>query len=244
MNAAMDTSTIRPAWGGQDANVRAVWVAAGESPESIAARTDALLRELTSPFDISEWRLTSGQVWEGSQDALADLVRSNPVRELVGGSEEIGDAREGEGYSFVVSGAGPRVSLRVWIAAGHPAVGSRLPRRRLNVELRERYVGAITGADGDAVCDAVARAWTPAMFVLSDNPVRQLARRGNWKISVGYRTWISCEVGAVNQVADGLTATELAGGILISAPDDWSAARVVAAMMETLAANELDEVPH
>ncbi|WP_235678735.1 hypothetical protein [Mycolicibacterium aubagnense] len=82
------------------------------------------------------------------------------------------------------------------------------------------------------------------MFVLSDNPVRQLARRGNWKISVGYRTWISCEVGAVNQVADGLTATELAGGILISAPDDWSAARVVAAMMETLAANELDEVPH
>jgi hypothetical protein len=31
---------------------------------------------------------------------------------------------------------------------------------------------------------------------------------------------------------------------LISAPDDWSAERVVAAMTETLAANGLDEVPH
>lgn len=35
-----------------------------------------------------------------------------------------------------------------------------------------------------------------------------------------------------------LTASELAGGTLISAPDDWSA------MAETLIANSLDEVPH
>ena len=58
------------------------------------------------------------------------------------------------------------------------------------------------------------------------------------------RTWISAEVGAVTQAEDGLTVTELAGGTMISAPDDWPADRVVAAMTETLTANGLDEVPH
>ena len=235
----MSTAVTAPVWGNQRANVRAIRVAAGESPESIAARTDALLRELKAAFDVPEWRLTSGQVWEGSPDALVDLVRSNPVRELVGGSEEIGEALQGEGYSFVLSGAGGRVSPRVWIAAGNPVVGRRLPTHHLLLELREMYVGAITAGDGDAACAAVAQTWESATFTLSDDPVRQLARRGNWKIGIGYRTWISSEVGM-----HGLTASELAGGMLISAPDDWAAERVVAAMTETLAANGLDEVPH
>jgi hypothetical protein len=240
----MSTATTAPVWGSQRANIRAIRVAAGELPESIAARTDALLRELTPAFDIPAWRLTSGQVWEGSQEALADIVRSNPVRELVGGSEEIGDVLPGEGYSFVVSATGPRVAPRLWIAAGNPVVGRRLPTHHLLLELREMYVGAVTAGDGDAACAAVAQTWESAMFTLSDDPVRQLARRGNWKIGIGYRTWISAEVGVVNEVADGLAATELAGGTLISAPDDWSAEHVVEAMTTTLRDNGLDEVPH
>jgi len=219
-------------------------VNAGETPEWIASHIDALLGQLQAVFDVPAWRLTSGQQWTGSAEQQADIVRNSPVRELVGASEEIGDALPGEGYSFVVAGTGPRVAPRLWIAAGHPAVGSRLPRRRLNIELREMYNGALTAADGDAVCDAVARTWNPAMFVLSDDPVRQLSRRGNWKIGIGYRTWISSEVGAVRTIADGLSTTELAGGTLISAPDNWPAERVVEAMVATLNANGLDEVPH
>jgi len=34
--------------------------------------------------------------------------------------------------------------------------------------------------------------------------------RGDWKIGVGYRTWISVQLGTVSRVADGLTAMELA----------------------------------
>ncbi|WJJ56286.1 polymorphic toxin immunity protein [Mycobacterium phage prophiT46-2] len=238
------TTTTTPVWGGRDANARAVWVGCGESPEWIAAHTDALLSQFGAAFDISEWRLTEGQEWAGSLDVLAGIVRSNPVRELVGASEEIGDILPNEGYSFVVSGASSRVRLRAWIAAGYPAVGTRLPRRRLNIELREMYTGALTSADGDAVCRAVTQAWEPAMLVLTDDPVRQLARRGNWKIGVGYRTWISDEVGEINHLVDRLTATELAGGTLISAPDDWPAERVVEAMTATLRENGLDEVPH
>lgn len=240
----MSTTTTTPIWATQSANVHAVWVASGESPEQIATQTDALLGALRSAFEVSEWQLTDGQVWEGSLDELSQIVRSNPVREFVGASEEIGDEVPGEGYSFVATGAGPRVWLRAWIAAGNSVVGSRLPRRRLTVELREVYTGALTGADGDAVSRAVASAWKPATFDLADDPVRRLARRGNWKIGVGYRTWISKEVGEINHLVDLLTATELAGGTLISAPDDWPASRVVEAVTATLRENGLDEVPH
>lgn len=239
----MSSTVTAPIWGDQRANIRAVWVAAGESPEWIASHTDALLRRLQTVFDIPEWQLTNGQLWKGSTDALSNIVRGHPVRELLGGDES-GDTVPGEGYAFTVTGVGPRVAPRVRIAAGNKVVGQRLPARRLGIELREMYKGALSAADGNAVCDAVARTWTPAMFVLSDDPVRQLARRGDWKIGVGYRTWVSAEVGEVTEAAEGLSVTELAGGTLISAPDDWPAERVVAAMMSTLDANGLDEVPH
>lgn len=235
---------VTPVWGALDPNVRAVWVATGESPEWIAARVDDLLSQLQSVFDISEWELTNGQLWTGPLTALAEIVRSNPVRELLGGSEEIGGALPSDGYSFVISGASSRVAVRVWIAAGHPALGLRLPRRRLNIELREVAAGALTSRDGDAACQAVAKSWQPGMLVLSDDPVRQLAPRGNWKVGVGYRTWIDAKVGTVVQIAKGLIANELEGGTMISAPDDWSAEQVVQAMLSTLEANGLDEVPH
>ncbi len=46
------------------------------------------------------------------------------------------------------------------------------------------------------------------------------------------------------RVVDGVRPAEVAGATLISAPDDWPAEQVVAAMTETLAAHSRDEVPH
>lgn len=233
----------RPIWGTSRPSLLAIWVEAGESPEWIAMRTDALLSELGSAFGVSEWRLSNGVQWEGSPHDLANIVRSCPVRELV--SEDVdGDPVSGEGYTFTVSGLGPRVAPLVRISAGNVAVGRRLPRRRLSVEVRETVAGSATSEDGDAVCAAVARAWRPATTEFADLAVRQLARRGGWQIGVGYRTWISSDVGEVSHVADGLTKAEVAGGTLVSAPDDWSANRVVESMLATLSANNLDEVPH
>lgn len=239
----MSTATTTPVWGSQRANIRAIWAAAGETAESIAARTDAMLRELQAAFDIPEWQLTDGRLWEGKPEALTAIVLAHPVCELDGG-DETGEPIPGEGYAFTVSGSGSRVAPRVRIAAGNAVVGRRLPTHHLVLELREMYQGSLTAGDGNAACSALAQVWQPAMLVLSDDPVRQLARRGNWKIGVGYRTWISDEVGEINHLVDRLTATELAGGTLISAPDDWPAERVVEAMTATLRENGLDEVPH
>ncbi len=55
---------------------------------------------------------------------------------------------------------------------------------------------------------------------------------------------IGAEVGTVRRDADGLKATEPTGELLISMPDDWPAARVVAATAETLTANRPDDALH
>lgn len=230
---------LLPVWA-QDAFVRGFWVATGESPEWIAARTQALLSELQSAFDIANWQTTQGQRWEGTPEELANLVRSNSTRD-----PDVPDqSLPVEGYSFTVSGAGPRVGMHVRIAAGAATVGRRHPGHTLTIDLREMVPNGVTAADGDAACAATARAWHPSTFALYDPPVNVEARRGGWKIPIGYRTWISNQVGAVSRIAEGLASIELAEGTLVSAPDDWSADRVVTAMTTTLTANGLDEIPH
>ncbi|WP_234791497.1 hypothetical protein [Mycolicibacterium mucogenicum] len=234
------TSQMRPALA-PETILRAVWVGAGESPEWIVAHTNAMLGQLRSLFDIDQWRTLDHQRWEGAEDDLAQIVRSTVY---------MNDAHEPprpdpeSGYQLWLTGEGPRVRIRVEISAGAASSGGPIPLHHLTVHIRELSRGAVDGNTIDEMCAAVATIWAPSMVKVANSSINSLARRGNWKIGIGYRTWISSEVGAVNRVAEGLTATELAGGTLISAPDDWPAERVVVAMSETLAANELDEVPH
>lgn len=236
-------TSVRPVWA-NDAFVRCFWVAVGESPEWIAGRTDALLGALGSAFGITAWTTDKGDRWEGSLDVLSEVVRRFVVRDRPTAGEPDGEAVSTEGYSFIVAGAGSGVDVELHVAAGAQVLAERLPMHTLSIKLREKAPGSLTGELGDAVCAAVASTWQPSNLKLTDSAANRVARRGNWKIGIGYRTWISAEVGTVSRVADGLTATELSGGTLISAPDDWPAEQVVAAMMGTLVANGLDEVPH
>jgi hypothetical protein len=242
INMSVETS-VRPVWV-HDAFVRSLWVATGESPEWIAARTDALLGALGPAFGISAWTTDKGDRWEGSVENLSAIVRRFVVRDKPTAGEPDGELLATEGYSFIVSGAGSGVDVELHVAAGAQVLAERLPMHTLSIKLREKAPGSLTGELGDAVCAAVASTWHPSNLKLTDSATNRAARRGNWKIGIGYRTWISAEVGTVSRVSDGLTASELAGGTLISAPDDWPAERVVAAMTETLSANGLDEVPH
>ncbi len=234
---------VRPVWA-HDALVRSFWVETGESPEWIAARTDALLGALGRAFGIAIWTTDKGDRWEGSVEAMAEVVRRSVVRDRATASHPDGEALAEEGYSFIVSGTGSDVFVEMHVAAGANVLAERLPMHTLAIKLREKSPGSLTGELADTVCEVVASTWQPATLKLTDSATNRTARRGNWKIGIGYRTWISAEVGTISHVADGLTASELAGGTLISAPDDWPAERVVASMAETLAENGLDEVPH
>lgn len=241
---AMTTvTTPQPVWA-QAAFVNALWVATSETPEWIAAHTDALLTRLGSALGVSSWQTYKGDRWEGSPENLANIVRRFIVRDRPTADDPDGEAVPENGYSFIVSGAGSGIELDVRVAAGSVALGGRIPAHTLAVKFRQTATGTVTSEVGDAICVAVAEAWKPASFELADTLINRTARRGGWKIGVGYRTWISAQVAAVTQVADGLTMSKLAGGTLISAPDDWPAARVVEAVTATLRENGLDEVPH
>jgi len=130
------------------------------------------------------------------------------------------------------------------VSAGSLSVGRRVPLHTIAIDVREIVRDGVTGEKGDTLCAAVAEVWAPAALSLSDLLVDRAARRGGWKIPVGYRTWVNAEVGEISRAEAGLTAKELAGGVLITAPDDWPADRVVAAMTATLAASDLEEIPH
>lgn len=233
----------QPVWA-SDASVRSIWVATGESPEWIAERTHNLLGELGLLLGVTAWTTHNGLHWEGPVSATADIVRSFAVHDRPTAEHPDGELLAEEGYSFIVSGKGSGVDAEVRVAAGALVLAERLPMHTLAIKLRQTTPASLTGEKGSAVCAAVASTWRPSTVKLTDSATNRTARRGNWKIGIGYRTWISAEVGAVTQAEDGLTVTELAGGTMISAPDDWPADRVVAAMTETLTANGLDEVPH
>lgn len=243
--AVTTTNAASPVWA-SESFVRAFWVATGETPEWIAARTDALLSQLGAALGIAQWDTPKGhhwQRWEGSSEALADIVRSRPVREALPDGDD-GAPLPKEGYSLVLRGVGPTITANVSISAGSVGLGIRLPRHNLHIDLQETAPGGVSSEVGDNVCAAVASTWQPATLTLTDLAANRLARRNNWKIGVGYRTWISKEVGGIDHLVDRLTASELAGGTLISAPDDWPASRVVEAVTATLRENGLDEVPH
>ncbi|MFV8308812.1 hypothetical protein [Mycobacteroides chelonae] len=236
-------TAVQPAWA-QDGFLRAVWVATSETPEWIAARTDALLTRLGSVLGVISWQTEKGARWEGPPGNLAAIVRHSIVRDRATADDPDGEAIPEAGYMLSLLGVAKRVELTVRISAGCIAVGRRVPTHHLAINLRETVDGSITSEVGNAICEIVAQEWNPSYFKLTNSETNSLARRGNWKIGVGYRTWISAEVGTVKHLVDTLTSTELAGGTLISAPDDWPAARVVEAVTATLRENGLDEVPH
>lgn len=173
-------------------------------------------------FDVPVWCVPMDAPWEGSLDALTDLVRRSAVKGVVS-DDHVDEEIPGEGYSFTVSGIGPRVAVVVRVAAGNTAVGRRMPRRRLSVQLSATTDAGVDARAADAVCGEVVATLEPASAAFADTAVRHLARRGNWKIGIGYRTWISSGVGRIDQLAEGLTKSELASGTMIASPDDWGA---------------------
>jgi hypothetical protein len=239
----MTSQLPRPLWA-ERPSLRAFWVAIRETPEWIAARTDTLLSELRSPTGITEWQTHTGDRWAGPPAKMTDFVRSSVVRDRPTGNADKGEPLSDEGYSFILSGNATGVALQIQVAAGAAVLAARLPMHTLLIKFRETSPGGVTSELGDAVCAAVASTWEPSTLALSDSPTNREARRGGWKINVGYRTWISAAVGAVKEVAPGLSTTKLADGTMISAPDDWPAKAVVDSMMASLKANGLDEVPH
>lgn len=136
------------------------------------------------------------------------------------------------GYRLLLRGHGSGVDIDVSVVAGARTPGGRVPGHYLNVDVRESIPGTFTSEGADALCPAVASTWQPATLKFTDAAHQQRSAARQLEDGIGYRTWISADVGTVAEAAEGLAVNELANGTMISAPDHWPADRVVAAMTQ------------
>lgn len=222
---------------GADTPVLASWARTDETPEWIAQRTDVLLNRVGELLGLGPWALVGGGEWAGDATGKAELVRAR----VNAGS---GQAQIGDGYVLSTFARSQAVEVTAYTEAGRARVGRRLPTNTSLLDVRQTVPGALSAAQGDGLVAAMVEAWAPLSVSLSTVEVNRLARRGGWAVGPAYRLWLADEVGPIRQTADGVLASRLGEGTLLSVPGDWNAQRVVEAMEATRGLNDIDVLPH
>lgn len=224
-------------WGAEDCTLYAAWTARAEPVEKIVSRTNDLIDAIGSVLETSTWTMSSGADWGVDPDRQTSMVRAEMVR------DDLDEESPREGYHFTMSGEGRGIHISVRIKAGAAFSGRRSPQNHLTVEVREDRTGAFTAEIADALTQAVASTWEPAVTAIRNYQVVTTARRGGWSIPVGYRMWVSSAVGGITTAADGIGVERTSAGTTLKAPDVWTPGQVVEAMVSTLHANDLDRIP-
>ena len=220
-----------------DVSTRGCWTRLNETPEQIAHMTMTFMKEFSSRIAVGDWTPLEGDYdWDGTEEDLVNAVRHSAIR------NEDGEISRGGGYDFWLSNNSGPLSANFSIRAGE----KRLPERVPSPSFSQKYywsAQATAGEVWDASVHAAVMAFDPAFVTGQERSILRMTRRGEWKISFGYRVWINDWVGAIATHADGLALERIGNGTLIRVPDDWPAQHVVDALTETFTANNLDEVP-
>ena len=226
-------------WFEVDRLLTAVWLHTSESVPWIARATDEFLQGMGRAFGIPRWNFPEGTEWSGGTADLERLVESQVAR------DRDDNPRPKAGYNLGFLSPGDPVGAEVTIFAGDIGVGSRIPLHKALVRPRPLRSAALTSEMVDAMCEAAIRAWQPARVEFSSSTVRELNNpQNNWWINPAWRLWLSDEVATIDHVTDGVTATRMHGGTMLSVPDELTAEQVVETMGPTLRANELTDIPH
>ena len=231
-----ETTTAAVAWQHERSGLRAVWARNAEPVEWIAAATSTFVAGLKALIDVPEWVHGESIPWPTEENAQRELIAISQVKYE-------GEIAVGAGYGLTLYGASPP-SPRLTIGAGSREVGARTPMHFAGLGFNPRYTSTPPREVLDDLVAFSVRAWQPLVVNYTMTAVQAESGRGGWHVPAGYRVWISPEMGALDEVADGLTARPMEGGTLLSVPDDWEAVAVAEAMNATLDANGLDEIPH
>lgn len=225
-------------WGRTGASLIAKWLPREESAESIARRVASMITALGDHLDPTRWETTTGHRWQGNDAELADLVRSEVVRDAF--DEPVPKA----GYKLGLSARNASLHLHAMIAAGAQTPGRRNPNNRMVLNITDVRDSALAPEMVDALLQSAVTAWAPAAVALRNDAIVDVAQRGGWSIPVGYRIWISDAVGAVHGAANGLASQPFEGGTYLAAPDAWPADQAVTALLRTFESSGLDKIPH
>lgn len=234
----MSSNQIAPTWEGSKTTLLGIWGARDESAASLAERTASLLATLHDVCSTSHWLLTDDRPFPDERSAQAAVIGELVSRDAHGAPTPAA------GVSFALSSAETLVSVTLRVLAGAAVPTRRVAPNRVIIELVPADPEALSPSAVDAVFDGVVRAWSPASAAFRDSALASASQgRGRYAPVIGYRTWVSRQAGAVATVTDGLKLKTNDEGSLITAPDDWTADQVVAAVTATLRSNDISTIP-
>ena len=234
----MTSSQTAPTWAGSKTTVLGIWGARGESAAQLAERTATLLATFDDVLGTREWLLTDDRPFPADPAAQAAVVEEFVSRDAHG------DPTPAAGVSFALSSVAAPVAVTLRVLAGGAVPTRRVAPNRVVVELVPTGPETLSPSVVDAVFDGVVRAWSPTSAAFRDSALATATQgRGGYAPVIGYRTWVSRQVGAVSEAAEGLALDAQDEGTLITAPDSWPAARVAAAVLATLESNAVPAIP-
>ena len=219
----------------EDISVYACWTRLNETPEDIARMSMRFMKEFSTRIKLDQWRPLRDD-WDGTEEDLATVVKNNAVR------TEEGEISRGAGYSITLLNGTDRLNTNFNVRAGKDQLFERIASPKFSQDFHHSK-HASAGELWDASVHAAVTAFDPAFVTGQEMTILMMTRRGDWKISFGYRVWINDWVGNITTHAEGLTTKRLGNGTLIRVPDTWPAQQVVDALTETFQANNLDEIP-
>lgn len=226
-------------WFDVDRLLHAVWTRTSEPPVWIADATNTLLQGISGALGVPRWNQRDGSGWPESEADRQHVVESWISR------DRDGNPLSKAGYELYFVAPGNPAGAEVTIFAGDARLGTRLPLHTATVRPRPLRGTVLSSAMVDQLCVAAVQAWQPARVEFSSSAVRELyGTTNNWSIDPAWRLWLSDEVGPIEHVTEGVTATRMHGGTMLAVPDDFSAEQVVETMGPTLRANDLIEIPH
>lgn len=234
----MMTRSQTAAWAGGKITGLGIWGARGESADSLADRTGALLATLDAVLGTRQWLLTDDRPFPSEPAARAATVEEFVSRDAHG------DLTPDAGVSFALFSGETEVAVTLEFFVGTAFPTRRVAPNRVVVELVPANPEALSPSAVDAVLDGVVSAWSPMSAAFRNSALASASQgRGGYAPVVGYRTWVSRQVGAVATVTDGLKLRANDEGSLITAQDDWSADQVAAAVLATLERNGISTIP-
>ena len=218
-----------------DISVYACWTRLNETPEDIARMSMRFMQEFSTRIKTGPWEPLKGK-WDGTQEGLIRFIEENPI------TDDDGEPIPGDGYYFTLNNDRGPLNTDFNVRTGT----NRLNKRVASPRFMQKYYHSKHASAGelwDASVHAAITAFDPAFAVGQEMTILMMTRRGEWKISFGYRVWINDWIGKITTHAEGLTTERLGNGTLIKVPDTWPAQQVVDALTETFQTNNLDEVP-
>lgn len=222
-----------------DPIVRCFWARTSESPEVIAERSTAFVDSFAEQWGPYPWSVANGPRWQGTTEELADLVRARASTAARGTPDP------DDGYALPLTSRQPDIFGGLGVHAGTNVISRRLPTHHADLTLTSTSSDSAVPVElGDAAVRSLVTAFDPLMVSLTTGELNGLARRGGWKIPPAYRLWLHNDVGPIHHLFDGVTATPLGNGTLLTVPDDWPPEPVIEAILNTLTYNNLDEIPH